>query len=777
MRWPVLLLAAVLVGAGVLRSWALWSGELVWHPDEIFMVIYPLNLFSGDLNPHVFSYPSFHFYELGMLYGVDCLWQSLVHGVGRFDWLANRYFVDATPLRDMARWLSVAYGLGTVILAGVLGGRLTAAGRLLSRPGLLAAALMAVNVVHVRQTPLAAVDTPMAFWFTAATIASVRLLASARYRDYLLAGVLVGVAGATKYPGVACCLGVVAAHGISRRHPFDGRLWLSGVGAVVTFILLSPYVLLDFGTFSDTFLFQLAHAEAGRFGIDPGPLFHLGHGLRQGVGLIGWLVWLAASLWALRTRQATYLVVLAATLGGYVAISWGDLVFLRYVLPLLPLQAAVAGAGLSHALGRLSSLLSPCRRRWALPVVVGLLLAQPLLGALRLAEFSARRDTRTLAREWFQHHVPAGTSYCNFGGWSGDVQLRTYENQWWRFNGLLAYWPPDTHAQLAAALTPLDGGIPFYTQAVRNINRELEQGSIELIHQNQCAYIVTHQHGLSYSVIDSSFAQRLGAEARRVARFDPGSDDDAVFDGMDSYYVPVSGFDAERPGPLIEIWEVAAYQTPARSTSQRSALSRVLSQMAANAVNDGDRPAAAEALQAAKALDSDNGHAWLVATRMHWDVGDTAMAKQSLAEMLSRDSLASPAMAGMARLAMARHDTAAAIGWMEDVCRHRPRDAQALRRLAALRWQTGDHQRSLDLYRRIVELRPWLAQSHFDLGAGLLQLGAFEEALTHLQQAIAMAPETAAYYPKAAAAYEALGQHEQAADLRQRARRLGQDTP
>ncbi|MDA0334357.1 MAG: hypothetical protein O2782_04255, partial [bacterium] len=583
--------------------------------------------------------------------------------------------------------------------------------------------------------------------------------------------------GATKCPGVACCLGVVAAHGISRRHPFDGRLWLAGVGALVTFVLLSPYVLLDFGNFSDGFLFQLAHAEAGRFGIDPGPLFHLGHGLRQGVGLLGWLVWLAASLWALRTRQATYLVVLAATLGGYVVISWGDLVFLRYVLPLLPLQAAVTGAGLCHALGRLSGVWSPSRQRWAIPVVVGLLLAQPLLGSLHLAEFSARRDTRTLAREWFQDHVPAGTSYCNFGGWSGDVQLRTYENQWWRFNGFLAYWPADAHAQLAAALVPLDGGIPFYAQAVHNINRQLEQGSIELIHQNQCAYIVTHQHGLSYSVIDSSFAQRLGAEGRRVARFDPGNDADAVFDGMDSYYVPVSGFDAERPGPLIEIWEVAAYRTPPRSTSQSSVLSRVLSLMAANAVSDGDGPAAADALQAAMALDSDNEHAWLVATNMYWDLGDTVMARQSLGQMLSRNLLASPAMEAMARLAMADHDTAAAIGWMEDVCRYRPRDAQALRRLAALRWQTGAHQRSLDLYRRIVELRPWLAQGHFDLGAGLLSLGAFEEALTHLQQAITMAPETAAYYPKAVAAHEALGQHEQAEDLRQRARRLGEPTP
>ena len=702
-----LALAVILAGAAILRARGVWSGELVWHPDESFMVIFPLDLFSGDLNPHVFAYPSFHYYELGLLYGVDLGLQSLFGDAGLFDWIASRYFIDAVPLRDTARWLSIAYALGTVALAAVLGGRLSPAGRAKSASGLLAAALMAVNVVHVRQSPLAAVDTPMTFWFVAAAVASLRLLATHRRRDYALAGVLVGVAAATKYPGVVCCLGVVAAHALSRRRVFDARLWISGACALATFITLSPYVLLDFATFSDYFLLVAAHAEAGRFGIEAGPLFHLGHGLRYGIGTLAWVGWLATCGWAIRCRNPAHLVVLATTFGMYATISWGDLVFLRYVLPMLPLQAAMVGDGTCRAVVALRDRLPMTRQGFALPLAVVLLIAQPLLASIRVAELSARRDTRTLARDWFHEHVPAGTSYCNFGGWAGDVQLRTYEDQWWRLNTFLARWPPGAQALLAEALAPLDPQIPFYSQAVRSDNRAREHGSVELIHERQCAYVVTHEHPLPYSTIDSVFAGRLADEATLVARFDPGLGDGVVFDTMDGYYLPISGFDVERPGPLVEIWEVeAAYRTPPQPTSQRHVFSRVLSLMAANAVNDGDLSGAEEALRAAKAFDEGNEHVLLVEAKIHWDVGDTATARERFAEMLRLDSTATRAMEGLARLAAARGDPGGAIGWMEQVCRRRPRDAEALRQLADWHWQIGSRDRALSLRRRVAELRP-----------------------------------------------------------------------
>ena len=48
---------------------------------------------------------------------------------------------------------------------------------------IVAGLLMAVNVLHVRQTPIASVDTAMTFWFTAAVWAGTRLVAYRGLRD------------------------------------------------------------------------------------------------------------------------------------------------------------------------------------------------------------------------------------------------------------------------------------------------------------------------------------------------------------------------------------------------------------------------------------------------------------------------------------------------------------------------------------------------------------------------------------------------------------------
>lgn len=718
-------LGGILVVAGLLRAWGAASGELLWHPDEIFMVLYPLNLFSGDLNPHLFYYPSWHFYELGLLYGADFLWHRAVDGVGLFDWIARHFFVDATPLRDLARGLAVLYGVGTVLLAGAIAGRLAAGddvaqkparhhaggphrtwGNLLSSPALLAAASLAVNSVHVRQSPLATVDTPLAFWFAAATLAALRLLDTARRRDYLLAGVLVGVAAATKYPGAAAGGAVLAAHLLTRRSLRDPRLWLAGGAAVAAFGCLSPYVLLDASTFLEHFRFQVAHVEAGRFGDAPAPWAALVHGLRVGIGTPAWLLWLGVSGWALWRRRAAHAVVLATFLAGYVAVSWGDLSFLRYLLPLLPLQAALVGDGLarlgtglagqvSQRRARFTALGSDAQRRAAVTMLAtALLLLAPARAALGVATLSARPDTRTQAREWIERHVPSGTSICNFGGWPGDVPLRTYEDQWWRLRTFQAAWPAGAQARLARALADVDPGVPFYSQAVRNDNRDVESGSVELIHQRQCALVITHEHPLPYSTIAADVARRVPEEATRVARFDPHLDPDldlrADFDADDAYYLPLDGRGADRPGPRVDLWQVDAYRTAPRPTSMRHVFSRVLSLMAANALLASDVPAAAEALRAATAFHPDNRHALLVAAHLHRARGDTTAARTAFEQLLTREPASSTAREGLAALAAARGDYAEAAKWMAEVCRLRPRDEAAARQWQIWQQRTAD---------------------------------------------------------------------------------------
>ena len=79
-----------------LRVWALDFGLPSWlHPDEFSFVFIPLNFFSGDLNPHFFTYPTFHYYLLALVYLVHFAWEYLFgadYSLEQF--LALHYFWD-----------------------------------------------------------------------------------------------------------------------------------------------------------------------------------------------------------------------------------------------------------------------------------------------------------------------------------------------------------------------------------------------------------------------------------------------------------------------------------------------------------------------------------------------------------------------------------------------------------------------------------------------------------------------------------------------------------
>jgi 4-amino-4-deoxy-L-arabinose transferase-like glycosyltransferase len=230
------------------------------HPDEIFMVVFPLEFFSGDFNPHRFYYPTLHFYLLGLVYGISFMAQKLLGaGWSRVEFAVYYIFWDPDALLFWARATSVAFAMGTVVWVGALA-------RTLYGPalGLAAAALLAVDVVHVRQTALASVDAALACWCVGAVWAAVRLLQREGMRDYALAGLLVGLAGGTKYPGAIIGGAVLVAHLLAGRNIGDRRLWFAGLITALTFAATSPYVILDYEVFLGHFLFQVAHASGGR---------------------------------------------------------------------------------------------------------------------------------------------------------------------------------------------------------------------------------------------------------------------------------------------------------------------------------------------------------------------------------------------------------------------------------------------------------------------------------------------------------------------------------
>ena len=736
------------------------------------MVVYPLGMFGDDLNPHVFTYPGLHFYLLAFVYWLQYLTQ--VAGGADSDllaWVARSYVWAPEAARDTARWVSVVYSLATVGVAALLGGRLAQGSQLrrwqalTSTTGLLTASLAAVNVLLVRHAPLAGTDTPLAFWFACTTLASLRLLRVQGLLDYAVAGALVGICAATKYPGAAVAGGVVAAHLLARRRLSDRRLWTAGAVSIVLFVTLSPYTLLDFGTFFDHFLFQFQHAAEGRWGIRPGPLYQLTVTLRHSLGTPAWLGWLCVCGWALYQRRAPHLVVIATMLSGYVAVSWGELVFARYVLPLVPLQLALLGDGIvricryAESTGRLP-------RRWLVSAASALTLTlacQPAYSAWHVARLQATRDTRSAARDWIERHVPAGSAVCNFGGWAGDPQINTFESLWWRFTKY-------TEANIVQDLDLLrtthgEIATPYYSYAVQTGNADQASGSIALVHERRCSHVILHEHPLLYSRVDALIRGRLAAEGHHVVTFDPGPMETAVFDQMDAYYIPLAGSYPRSPGPRIEIWEMPQYHSQTRVQSAITVLSQALSLNADTKASEGDISGARQDLRRAIALEKGNTHALGVLARIEGDAGNLDEATSAYLAILDLQPEDSSTMQALALVSSQVGDHERAIDWYERARRQQPRDAGLLNNLAVEYRAAGRPDSARTLWQASLSLQEDQTEAHFNLGTALYLAAEYERALPHLVRATELEPDNARYHRTAAAAHRAAGVPSRAVEL------------
>lgn len=539
--------AAILALAALLRLWGPLGDLDFGHPDEFFLVYWPLYFSTGDFNhQHTLTafYPAFHYYLLAALY---FLYFALLKVGGLAwsldEWVAYHFFWGGDALVQIGRWTTVCFALLTVWWAGCVGRRVWG-----ETAGWLAALFTAVCAIHVRQSGLVAVDVPMTCWFVGAVCASLRLLDREDLTAYLWAGVLVGLTAAAKYPGALVCSAVVAAHWGAGRGLIDRRLWGSGAAALAAFFVATPYTFLDYAVFIGHFSTEVNHLQQGHGqALGLGWWYYLSETLPDGLGWVG-VVLMACGAFAAWPRRAGR-VLLAAWLAYYLVMGSGQLVFVRYALPLLVLGAVLAGGAVARV---------GVPWRYVL-LLVGL--AAPLYASARIAQLQAAGDTRTMARQWMETTLPSGSTCCNFGGWAGDVPVLTITGLGGRIGEYERLWGRERYARVQEFLLAEGPRGPFYDYAITPGNNHYEQyktGSAKVLRQFACPYVILHRHALSYSQIDTAFARNLAAHGELIARFSPGSDMmSARYDPIDAYYLPIGSFGAlQQTGPELEIWRV-----------------------------------------------------------------------------------------------------------------------------------------------------------------------------------------------------------------------------
>ncbi len=389
------------------KAWNMWG----WGPAK-----------SLDLNPRFFYYPSLVIYIQFFVQGILYLGMRLFGEIDSAVDFQVLHIVGKTPLFLAGRLSTALLGIAAVAYVFRLGRKI--AGLWMAVP---AAFLLAINTLHVSKSQVIEVDVPLVFFTVLALWFIVNLLESPTRRSYLLAGVSIGLATSSKYPGAFLGLSLIAAHLIVRRERARStggskkarreippwRLLALSIGvAAAAFLVTSPFIVLDFPTFWTHFSTERIHMEIGHFGLDESITwsFYLG---ALGRRILGWpaaAFTFAGFLYFAAYRRRPWALVLAAFFVPFlIAISSWSMRVDRYAMPLVPVALLVAGGAIAECadVRRTARVAAP----WRLAAAA---LAVPLLAAPILASYPDHllrtgKDTRTEAREWIEANIPSGS--------------------------------------------------------------------------------------------------------------------------------------------------------------------------------------------------------------------------------------------------------------------------------------------------------------------------------------------------------------------------------
>jgi hypothetical protein len=388
-----------------------WGRVECWNPDEVALrSIFKKN--KPPFEPATFTKPPFHTYltYFTVLQGVHVL-----EGWGKkeqkyFEHSTN-YNAEKNRFNDVvllgARFLTLTLYLGSVLLAfaiayqfwGLVAARITAL-------------FMATSAGFIAVNHFLTADSPMLFWMLLAFFFAQRILTKGTWPPYLLAGLFVGLATATKYNALAVGMAIPVAHWLRstnlKQALFSPRMILGVLMVPTGFILGCPYAVLDHKNFVKDFMYN--YTVAPKYG---GQVSGHSYGdfIARMTEILGW----PGAIWVALAVAASLIVVIigkrpALSVKGFVLAASVILLYYlkigafarietRFVLPVVPFLLLIIGPALEL-----------CARK---PVLIYLSLI-PVLTYNCICSFYVgirfADDPRMAAQTWVRSHITNGSS-------------------------------------------------------------------------------------------------------------------------------------------------------------------------------------------------------------------------------------------------------------------------------------------------------------------------------------------------------------------------------
>jgi hypothetical protein len=368
------------------------------HPDERSVENIVSHFRAGDLKPQTYFYtPGFHYMTAGI------------------ENLAEWVFGRSLPYHAGPRFLSALFSSLSCLVVFSIGNAIFP-----KASALTAAALFGFTFLPVQLAHFGIIEPTMVFFFLLGVRVILNLNKEAGAKEYLQAGLASGLAVGIKQTAAIICIPFLFMYLFANG--WDSLRWNAikkivwwVLGAAVTYILLSPFTLLDFPRFFHDQIFQLRFLSGGThttlyFVEDPSGTKKILEYLQEGTG---YPILIAAAVGCIliwKYSRKGFFAIVPITVLFFVIASMVKAAPYHYPLLLCPFLALLAAITVYDVATRI-------RFRYAIVILTMALLIPSFLRIVKLEQVLTGTDTRRQCSEWCYKNVPLGSriDYEQFG--------------------------------------------------------------------------------------------------------------------------------------------------------------------------------------------------------------------------------------------------------------------------------------------------------------------------------------------------------------------------
>ncbi len=371
----------------------------LYHADEPIVMNHAMAFGSGDLNPHFFQIPPFVSYLLFLIQALRFLAGRVLCIFSGPDSFAEIFLTNPTSFYWSGRFF-----LGTVVGTATIAAVYYLAKRVGSKKAATwAAAFLSVCFLHVRDSHYIYTDIPLCLALVLTLLCILNLYERGLAKDYVWSGIMIGICTSVKYNAALVAVAYVLAHCLRdvplRAKFISGRFWLGALACMLAFVATNPFALLGFSFFCRSV------ARQGQAQSFVGWFHHLSYSLGGGIGIFGLIAALAGVGLAIYLKNIRAWIVLGFVVPFYLGITCFGQVHDRYVLPLIPFLAIFLGLFVDWVLEHLR----PSAKPWIFSAFAALLIFPMFVKSAYSDWLFLQPDSRTLAKQWIEANVPAGT--------------------------------------------------------------------------------------------------------------------------------------------------------------------------------------------------------------------------------------------------------------------------------------------------------------------------------------------------------------------------------